>query len=132
MNFSAQGRIRLMLALLCVSLLFTAIVVEKTYTPAINLAQTARTLSQNLHNKEKDVNDVIFNAAKFNELKQLSKSSKNALRYIQYFTTDRNTWFVTFNNAKLSFWSGIKIIPDYPESRSEERRVGKECRSRWS
>ena len=27
----------------------------------------------------------------------------------------------------------ITPIPDYPESsRSEERRVGKECRSRWS
>src|SRR2546427_11233058 len=24
------------------------------------------------------------------------------------------------------------IVPDVPELRSEERRVGKECRSRWS
>ena len=26
----------------------------------------------------------------------------------------------------------IEVVPDYLKSRSEERRVGKECRSRWS
>ena len=25
-----------------------------------------------------------------------------------------------------------QFLPDYAETRSEERRVGKECRSRWS
>src|ERR1700742_5177857 len=111
MNFSAQGKIRLMLVLLCASLLFTAIVVEKTYTPAINLLQTAQTLSQNLHKKEKDVNDVIYSAARFKELKQLSKKPQSALEYIRHFTTDRGIWFITTNKGKLSFWSGIKIIP---------------------
>ena len=27
---------------------------------------------------------------------------------------------------------GIIIFQNFPKSRSEERRVGKECRSRWS
>lgn len=116
MNFSAQGKIRLMLALLCASLLFTAIVVEKTYTPAINLSQTAKSLSQNLHEKERDVNNIIYNSKKFAELKKLSTDPKLAMDYIQHFTADRNTWFITLDKGKLSFWSGVKIIPDSPAS----------------
>ena len=33
----------------------------------------------------------------------------------------------TFNDAFNMFWEGESVI-----NRSEERRVGKECRSRWS
>ena len=36
--------------------------------------------------------------------------------------------FVDLKNDKIIFLAGIK----YREFRSEERRVGKECRSRWS
>src|SRR2546427_720926 len=35
-----------------------------------------------------------------------------------------------FDNA--GFTQGIKYLPMIQDSRSEERRVGKECRSRWS
>ena len=43
---------------------------------------------------------------------------------------------INFNNPKdiavLNVTCGNVIIELYPNVRSEERRVGKECRSRWS
>jgi len=110
----AQGKIRLLLALLCASLLFTSIVVEKTHTPAANLDQTALTLSQNLHEKESLVTKVLYDARKFDELKGLAKNPNEGLKYIQEFTADKNIWFITLKQGSLSFWSGVKIIPDDP------------------
>ena len=37
-----------------------------------------------------------------------------------------------YNAVKNGMNSELKELPDYLEKRSEERRVGKECRSRWS
>jgi signal transduction histidine kinase len=111
----AQGKIRLLLALLCASLLFTSIVVEKTYTPAANLEQTSRILSRNLHKKERLITGIIYDQHKFNELKALAKSPDAALNYIKEFTTDNNIWFITLNNGSLDFWSGVKVIPEHPE-----------------
>jgi two-component system nitrogen regulation sensor histidine kinase NtrY len=122
----AQGKIRLMLALLCASLLFTAIIVQKTYTPVNNLDQTAQTLEHNLQQKEKYVNGLLYNKTSFDELKTLSKNPGNALKYIGDFTTEKNIWFITLTNGNLSFWSGIKIIPDYPAAIKEGYSFRKE------
>ena len=35
-------------------------------------------------------------------------------------------------DEKDCFHSAVCYLPDYTWERSEERRVGKECRSRWS
>ena len=40
---------------------------------------------------------------------------------------DQQTIKELFSNKRADF-----LIPDYQRPRSEERRVGKECRSRWS
>jgi two-component system nitrogen regulation sensor histidine kinase NtrY len=111
---ATSGKIRVLLALLCVSLFFTAIVVQKTYTPVNNLNQTAKTLEDNLHQKEEYVNDLLSNKKRFNQLKSLPNDSQNALLLIQDFTTDNNIWFITLTNNNLSFWSGIKVIPENP------------------
>ena len=108
---STSGKIRLLLALLFASLLFTAIVVQSTYTPVKNLDQTAKILEDNLHKKEGYVSDVLYNKISFNKLKTLQNDPKAALSAIQYFTTDRNIWFTTFDHDTLTFWSGIKVIP---------------------
>ena len=112
----AQAKIRLLLALLCASLLFTSIVVEQTYTPANNLEQTARKLSQNLHDKESFVTKVAYNEQKFDELRGLDKNPAAALRFIQDFTTNKNIWFITLDEGNTVFWSGVKIIPEDPGS----------------
>ena len=42
--------------------------------------------------------------------------------------------FYSFNNGKTTVWKGFtfKWYVQLFRDRSEERRVGKECRSRWS
>src|ERR1700761_2820304 len=101
-----------MLALLCASLLFTAIFVQKTYTPGNNLEQTGKTLEGNLQKKERYVDDLLKDSTRFQQLKTLQNKPQLALQYIQEFTTQNNTWFITTTDGQLSFWSGIKIIPD--------------------
>src|SRR3712207_7968197 len=36
------------------------------------------------------------------------------------------------SNSSISYWRWGNANSCFPEQRSEERRVGKECRSRWS
>jgi signal transduction histidine kinase len=110
-----SGKIRALLALLCVSLFCTAIVVQKTYTSVNNLNQTAKTLEDNLHKKEEQVNNLINNTNRFNQLKNLPNNAQNALSLIQDFTTDNGIWFITLTDDSLNFWSGIKVIPEHPD-----------------
>jgi hypothetical protein len=115
-----------MLVLLCASLFLTAIIVQKTYTPVNNLDQSARTLEHNLRKKESCVNDVLNNKSSFNQLKGLSINNTDALKFIKDFTTDRNIWFITLTDGHLRFWSGIKIIPEYPANIKEGYSFRKE------
>jgi len=103
-----------MLALLCASLFFTTIIVRNTYTPANDLEQTAKTLEENLQKSEGYVNEVLNNPQSFNQLKTLTRNPGAALKYIQHFTTNKGIWFITTKKDNLSFWSGVKVIPDFP------------------
>ncbi|MGZ3766087.1 MAG: ATP-binding protein [Mucilaginibacter sp.] len=109
---TTSAKIRLLLALLFASLLLTAIIVQKTYTPKNNLTQTAQTLESNLNKKETFVSNVITDNASFNKLKTLPNDEQEALRTIQAFTTNENIWVSTFKNGRLVFWSGVKVIPE--------------------
>ena len=116
---ATSGKIRLMLALLCASLLLTAVIVRSTYTPVTNLDQTAKLLEHNLRQKEDDVNSFINNKSNFNSLKTLPTAPQLSLELIKQFTTDKSIWFITLTNNRLSFWSGIKVIPNRPEAIKE-------------
>ncbi|MDP9048938.1 MAG: hypothetical protein M3N14_12440, partial [Bacteroidota bacterium] len=124
---ATSGKIRVMLAILCAGLFFTAVVVQKTYTPVNNLEQTAKTLEKNLHKKEQWVSDVLNDRHAFNQLKELAGNQTLALKYIQNFTTDKSIWFITLSNAHLSFWSGVKVIPPYPALIKEGYSLKKEA-----
>jgi len=115
-----------MLALLCASLFFTAIIVQKTYTPVNDLEQTGKSLEHNLAKKEGYVNEVLNDKSSFERLKGLPNNQVEALRLIDHFTADKNIWFITLNNDKLSFWSGIKVIPQYPAAIKEGYSFRKE------
>lgn len=116
---TTAGKIRLLLVLLCASLFFTTLIVKETYTPVNNLYQTAQTLESNLHKKEADINTLLNNKTRFNGLKGLQNNPGAAFKLIQYYTTDRSTWFITVTDEHLSFWSGIKVIPKYPAAIKE-------------
>ncbi|TWI97259.1 HAMP domain-containing protein [Mucilaginibacter frigoritolerans] len=112
---AASGKIRVLLVLLCASLFVTAVIVQKTYTPVNNLEQTAKTLENNLHKKEHYVDAFLDDPIRLNELRELPTHPQLALNYIKYFTTNNSIWFITLKNNQLSFWSGVKVIPDHPE-----------------
>lgn len=101
----------MLLTLIGIGLFFTAIIVQKTYTPVNNLVQTAHTLEANLQKKEVLVNNLLNDKAQFDKFKTLADSDQNALSYITDFTTQKNIWFVTAYNNRLNFWSGIKVVP---------------------
>jgi signal transduction histidine kinase len=109
---TTSGKIRLLLTLIGIALLFTAIFVQKTYTPVNNLVKTGLTLEGNLHNKEAFVNEYINDKVKFDKFKHLPDNELDALNDIDKFTNKNNIWFITLHNNHLKFWSGIKVIPD--------------------
>lgn len=111
---STSGKIRLLLALLFASLLFTSLVVQSTYTPAKNLDQTARILQSNLQHKEAEVAELMNNPEKFDALKTISQHPEDGLKLIQYYTSDRSIWITTFRGDSLVFWTGVKVIPQGP------------------
>jgi signal transduction histidine kinase len=107
-----------MLALLGGTLLLTAIIVRSTYTPVLNLTQTAKILENNLRDKEEFVNDAISTPEGFNQFKSLTNSEKG-LDYIKEYTNKHNIWITTYDHNNLLFWSGIKVIPTNPEAIKE-------------
>ena len=108
---TTAGKIRVLLGLLFASLLFTAIVVERTYTPENNLIQTAKLLENNLHRKENYVYGAIKNKQVFNEIKQLRNTPAKGLAYINEYTIKNAIWILVYKNNQLDFWTGAKIIP---------------------
>lgn len=108
---TTAGKIRVLLGLLFASLLFTAIIVERTYTPENNLIQTARLLESNLHNKEGIVYDAIKNKQVFNEIKNLRNTPAKGLNYIQDYTLNNSIWILVYKGGQLDFWTGAKVIP---------------------
>ena len=111
---TTSAKIRLLLALLFASLLLTAVIVQKTYTPKNNLYQTGQTLEDNLHKKETYVKNFLDNKENFNKLKTLGNDEQEALKVIKDFTTDENIWALTYKDNHLVFWSGVKAIPQHP------------------
>ncbi|MDR6941707.1 ATP-binding protein [Mucilaginibacter pocheonensis] len=101
-----------MLTLIGIGLLFTAIVVQKTYTPVNNLAKAGHTIESNLHKKEAFINDQINDKVTFQRLKNLPDNEQDALSDINKFTVANRIWFVTLHHNHLKFWSGTKVLPD--------------------
>lgn len=104
----------MLLALLFASLLLTAVIVQKTYTPRNNLFQTGQTLEDNLHKKETVVKNFVDDKKNFAKLKALGNDEQEGLAVIKQFTIDENIWVLTYKDDRLVFWSGIKIIPQKP------------------
>ena len=111
---TTAGKIRLLLGLLFATLLFTAIVVERTYTPENNLIQTAKLLENNLHKKETNIYADIQNRQVFDEIKNLGSNPAKGFEYINNYTLKNGIWILVYKNGILDYWTGAKIIPRYP------------------
>ena len=63
-------------------------------------------------------------------LKGLKTALEHNVTQIAFFTASSETF--NQKNIGMSVEKSLSVINDCVEHRSEERRVGKECRSRWS
>lgn len=114
MTTSAQ--IRLLLAILCATFLLTAIIVKETFTPRVNLTQTGTILQNNLNAKETKVENIIRTPEAFERLKHLADSTgqDESIKIARNLSGKQRIWLFTYFNNKLSYWSGIKILPASP------------------
>jgi signal transduction histidine kinase len=101
-----------LLTFIGLGLLFTAIIVQKTYSPVNNLVKSGLTLEDNLHKKEAYVNELLNDKLKFRMLKYLPDNEQDALNDIGEVSVKNRILFATLHNNRLAFWSGIKVLPD--------------------
>ena len=116
---ATPGKIRLLLVFIFASLFATAVIIQLTYTPGINLQKTGKKLQANLRKKEDLVQNLIADKSAFDSLKVVSKHPGYALKIIKEFTSENAIWLVTARDNRLNFWSGVKIIPDNPAAYKE-------------
>jgi two-component system nitrogen regulation sensor histidine kinase NtrY len=111
---TTSAQIRLLLTVVCITFLLTAVIVKETFTPKVNLAQTAVILQSNLNDKEAYVNKFMGDKHSVLKLQQAATNSPVALDVIKDLTTDHRIWVYTYYNNHLNFWSGVKILPENP------------------
>jgi two-component system, NtrC family, nitrogen regulation sensor histidine kinase NtrY len=103
-----------MLLLLAGSLLLTALIVNHTNTPDASMRESAKELENNLHKKEAYIYNFINSKPHFDSLKNITQNEKDGLRFINQFTIEKGIRFVTAKNDKVTFWSGVEVIPRSP------------------
>src|SRR2546422_10960614 len=72
---------------------------------------------------------VVAGDAVIGSLHRCHEKLGETLTYVQYPSIASKTDYVAAMTAELAYVSAVEKVA---KIRSEERRVGKECRSRWS
>ena len=111
-HLATSGNIRFFQFILCIVFFIAAIFIQKTYSPVNSLDQSAKTLERNLHKKEAFIYKTLANKGSLTDFASLQDDPQKALKYIQTFTSEKSIWFITLKAGRLTFWSGVKIIPD--------------------
>ena len=111
---ASSGKIRLLLVFIFASLFLTAVIIKSTYTPGINLQKTGKRFQANLQKKEALIKRLTGNKAAFDSLKNISGQPEYALQAIKEYTTNNSIWIIITKNDSITFWSGVKVIPDHP------------------
>ncbi len=124
-KLTTYAKIRIWLAILCASLLLTAIVVRSSYTPQTDFIANAHQLQSNLQHREKEVQQILSGKS-FERLKTFPQNDKAALEDINEITVKKRIWLFAYHNNKLTFWTGIKIIHEDPLKVREGRSFVKE------
>ncbi|UEG53507.1 GHKL domain-containing protein [Mucilaginibacter daejeonensis] len=112
------AKIRILLALLCVSLLLLAVMLHAGHTQQEGFFDSARKLERNLHHKEKYAEELL-SGRNFKMLKTLPGNSKLAAKLVDEVTVTNRIWLVTYHNNKLTYWSGIKVVHEDPRKVKE-------------
>src|SRR2546430_2454966 len=104
----------------------------KEYAPGISDLSFIAELMKGILAKKEDLNQIITKAAPDWPLEKISPVDRNVLRLGLYELLFADRGEVP---AKVAINEAIELAKTFggeTSGRSEERRVGKECRSRWS
>jgi two-component system nitrogen regulation sensor histidine kinase NtrY len=109
---SGNFKIRLLLLLLAIGFACTAITINYTIQDEEVLGLEAGKIERRLHRKEKLVDQLLNNVAIRDSLKNINNNGEWAQFIISEFSENEDIYIQTFENGKLSFWSGNRIVLD--------------------
>lgn len=112
------SKIRFLLLILGICCIVTALSLNNSITRNDLLIYEAADLQQNLAAKEQIVQSYLSNPSKLNELKQLYKDEKNAIKFINTYR-ENGINLLVFKDGELNFWSSAKIFPPNPNHLKE-------------
>lgn len=115
---SIGGKIRFLLLLLGICCIATALSLNNSITNKDLLVHEAKELQENLAAKEQIVQNWLTNSKKIDELKQLHKDERLALKFINTYR-DNGINLLIFKNSSLQFWSSVKTFPQNIEKLKE-------------
>jgi len=103
-------KIRLLLLLLALGFASTAITINYTIQDEEVLGFEAGKIERRLHRKEKLVDQLLNNIGIRDSLKNINNNSEWAEFIISEYSQNESIYVQTFENGKISFWSGIRIV----------------------
>jgi hypothetical protein len=107
---SGNLKIRLLLLLLAIGFACTAITINYTIQDEEVLGFEAGKIERRLHRKEKLVDQLLNNTAIRDSIKNINNNSEWAEFIISEYSQNESIYVQTFENGKISFWSGIRIV----------------------
>ncbi|MEJ7779306.1 MAG: ATP-binding protein [Daejeonella sp.] len=107
---SGNFKIRLLLLMLAIGFACTALTLDFTINKPEVLSLDGQQLERRLHRKEEFIKNFIGNEAIRDSLKNVHKNETWAQYVISELGDKRNIYIQTFENGKLKFWNGIKIV----------------------
>lgn len=107
---SGAFKIRVLLFLLTLGFGFTALTFNYTFKQDELLSLDAQKIEQNLHNKEVFVKSILNNPVYLDSLKNINNNQEWALKLIPEFLDKRHIYLHTFQNGKLQFWGGNRVL----------------------
>ena len=107
---SGNFKIRLLLLMLAIGFACTALTIDLTINQFEVLQLDGQKIERRLHRKEQFVKNFINDVRIRDSLRNINKNEFWAQDLIKDISERRNIYVQTFENGRLKFWSGIKIV----------------------
>ena len=105
------NRVLLLLLILMLSLFATALIIQNTITEADMLAINTETISNNIHKKEKVVEELFADSLALKTFENVERYPTQALEMTQSFHEEELIFFYVYKNNKPIFWSSNLVVP---------------------
>ena len=107
---SGNFKIRLLLLMLAIGFACTALTINFTLNQHEVLQLDGQKIERRLHRKEQFVKDFLNDKGIADSLRNITRNESWAEYVITDLNEKRNIYVQTFENGRLKFWSGIKIV----------------------